>query len=279
MEQKSRIPTEEWKAQKQAERRALFEKQNTELKKAVSNGQSLMAFLYGRGRLGSHISAGNAALVLTEKPNARAAMTLQQWNKFGRRVEKGAQGVSVLANRNGFWTAEKVYDVSQTFGDKPYRSMDLAKYPLDTKNALNALATLCPVQLAMVEQAEQFVEYDAADNQIRVRMENADSDTFRMLAKEMVKAYLANGEGEPPNHKLCELYGECVSVELCGRFGFPPLPGAEENLEKLKDTFEPGEARAMLEEINSFSKTLGDRVAQEFAPPEKAKPTRPVERG
>lgn len=238
-----------------------------------------MAFLYGRGRLGSHLSAGNAALVLAEKSNARAVMTLQQWNKFGRRIEKGTQGISVLVNRNGFWTAEKVYDVSQTFGDKPYRSMDLAKYPLDTKNALNALATLCPVQLAMVEQATQPVAYDAAENRICIRMETADFDTFRMLAKEMVKAYLANGEGEPPNHKLCELYGECVSVELCGRFGFPPLPGAEENLEKLKDTFEPGEARAMLEEINGFSRTLGDRVAQAFAPPEKAKPTRPVERG
>ena len=59
-----RLPIEEWKAKKQAELKETIAAQKSALQEVVQDGQRLADYLYGRGRLGSHITSGNAALVL-----------------------------------------------------------------------------------------------------------------------------------------------------------------------------------------------------------------------
>lgn len=59
-----RLPIEEWKAKKQAELKETIAAQRSALQEVVQDGQRLADYLYGRGRLGSHITSGNAALVL-----------------------------------------------------------------------------------------------------------------------------------------------------------------------------------------------------------------------
>jgi len=56
-----RLPIEEWKAKKQAELKETIAAQRSVLQEVVQDGQRLADYLYGRGRLGSHITAGNAA--------------------------------------------------------------------------------------------------------------------------------------------------------------------------------------------------------------------------
>lgn len=65
-----RLPIEEWKAKKQAELKETIAAQKSVLQEVVQDGQRLADYLYGRGRLGSHITSGNAALVL---PNPAAS--------------------------------------------------------------------------------------------------------------------------------------------------------------------------------------------------------------
>ena len=55
-----RLPIEEWKAKKQAELKETIAAQKSVLQEVVQDGQRLADYLYGRGRLGSHITSGNA---------------------------------------------------------------------------------------------------------------------------------------------------------------------------------------------------------------------------
>ena len=70
MNMNERIPLEEWKAKKQAEREALGQKQLAAMESFCGSGKALSVYLYGRGRLGSRLSSGNAALVLQQIPLA-----------------------------------------------------------------------------------------------------------------------------------------------------------------------------------------------------------------
>ena len=115
-----RLPIEEWKAKKQKERNDTITAQKKALQEVVRDGQSLAEYLYGRGRLGSHITSGNAALVLQTLPQARVVLTAKDWDKFGRRVNKGAKGISQLVRVNGYYNVGSVFDVSMTYGNKPY---------------------------------------------------------------------------------------------------------------------------------------------------------------
>ena len=115
-----RLPIEEWKAKKQAELKETIAAQKSVLQEVVQDGQRLADYLYGRGRLGSHITSGNAALVLQTLPRARAVLTAKDWDKFGRRVNKGAKGIPQLVRVNGYYNVGSIFDVSMTYGNKPY---------------------------------------------------------------------------------------------------------------------------------------------------------------
>ena len=115
-----RLPIEEWKAKKQAELKETIAAQKSALQEVVQDGQRLADYLYGRGRLGSHITSGNAALVLQTLPRARAVLTAKDWDKFGRRVNKGAKGIPQLVRVNGYYNVGSIFDVSMTYGNKPY---------------------------------------------------------------------------------------------------------------------------------------------------------------
>lgn len=103
-----RLPIEEWKAKKQAELKETIAAQKSALQEVVQDGQRLADYLYGRGRLGSHITSGNAALVLQTLPQARAVLTARDWDKFGRRVNKGAKGIPKLVRVNGYYNVGSI---------------------------------------------------------------------------------------------------------------------------------------------------------------------------
>lgn len=87
---------EEWKAKKLAERQETFAAQEEALKDVFASGQTLANYFYQRGRLGSHITAGNTALILRANPLACAVMSADDWSKYGRRVSKGCTGIAQI---------------------------------------------------------------------------------------------------------------------------------------------------------------------------------------
>ena len=125
------LPIEEWKAKKQAELKETIAAQKSVLQEVVQDGQRLADYLYGRGRLGSHITSGNAALVLQTLPQARAVLTAKDWDKFGRRVNKGAKGIPQLVRVNGYYNVGSIFDVSMTYGNKPYPIPEIKPEQMD----------------------------------------------------------------------------------------------------------------------------------------------------
>lgn len=83
---------EEWKAKKLAERQETFAAQEEALKDVFAGGQTLANYFYQRGRLGSHITAGNTALILRANPLACAVMSADDWSKYGRARQQGLHG-------------------------------------------------------------------------------------------------------------------------------------------------------------------------------------------
>ena len=140
-----RMNIEDWKAKKKNDRDAVLADQKQALQEVLQDGTHLTAYLLGRGRLGSGITSGNAALVLKACPQATAVMSFDGWNQFGRRVSKGAVGISQLVRSSGYFTVGKVYDRSATYGNKPCPTVELQGDQLG--KAVAVLTALSPVEV------------------------------------------------------------------------------------------------------------------------------------
>lgn len=175
-----RLPIEEWKAKKQAELKETIAAQRSALQEVVQDGQRLADYLYGRGRLGSHITSGNAALVLQTLPQARAILTAKDWDKFGRRVNKGAKGIPQLVRVNGYYNVGSIFDVSMTYGNKPYPIPEIKPEQMD--KAIKELERLSPVNI--IFQNEGVVGYDAEQHAIVFRTAMPQCEVLARLPAE-----------------------------------------------------------------------------------------------
>ena len=58
-------------------------------------------------------------------------MTAKDWDKFGRRVNKGAKGIPQLVRVNGYYNVGSIFDVSMTYGNKPYPIPEIKPEQMD----------------------------------------------------------------------------------------------------------------------------------------------------
>ena len=154
------------------------------LQEVVQDGQRLADYLYGRGRLGSHVTSGNAALVLQTLPQARAVLTAKDWDKFGRRVNKGAKGIPQLVRVNGYYNVGSIFDVSMTYGNKPYPIPEIKPEQMD--KAIKELERLSPVNI--IFQNEGVVRYDAEQHAIVFPTAMPQREVLARLPAEIVIA-------------------------------------------------------------------------------------------
>ena len=251
-----RLPIEEWKAKKQAELKETIAAQRSALQEVVQDGQRLADYLYGRGRLGSHITSGNAALVLQTLPQARVVLTSRDWDKFGRRVNKGAKGIPQLVRVNGYYNVGSIFDVSMTYGNKPYPIPEIKPEQMD--KAIKELERLSPVNI--IFQNEGVVGYDAEQHAIVFPTAMPQCEVLARLPAEIV---IATAEQHTPGISQAPYLRKtamAVSVEFCGRFSLPMPDTAATTLDGMGTLIPPGEERKTLEEIRELSVTIGDTV-------------------
>ena len=251
----------DWKEMKRQQRDAVITAQRDALMDVFMTGESLVTYLVGRGRLGSHLTSGNAALVLQVKPDARVVMNYDGWKRFGRSVGKGAEGIEVLTRSNGFLNTERVFEISQTYGNKPYPNTEIAEDPDKLAAALAALEELCLVSLEKGETEKPSIVYEPEEKKIYWKQTADPADVFRLLPAAMVRATTDLHTAGVSAEDLTRLFSIAVSVELCGRFGVPVLEGAADVLNSFRDHVEVGMERETLESIREISRTLGDHIA------------------
>ena len=262
MNENTRMEFKDWKEMKRQERDALITAQRDALMDVFMTGESLTEYLVGRGRLGSHLTSGNAALVLQAKPDARVVMNYEGWKRFGRPVGKGEEGIAALTRYNGFLNVERLFDISQTHGNKPYPVTEIANDPEQIQTALKALEELCLVPVYKTKTENPPIIYSREEKTIFWNEDANPVETFKLLPVAMVQATADLHNEEASKESLTQLFGIAVSVELCGRFGIPLLEGAAEQLNSYRDHVEIGLEREALESVRELTKTLGDHIAK-----------------
>lgn len=257
----------EWKQKKELERGAIAAAQQMALRQVIQNGETLGRYLLGRGRLASKLTSGNTALVLQEFPDSQAALTFQEWQTFGRNISKSAKGVSILTQQDGYLTVEKVFDLSQTYGNKPYPLVLLTAGEDYMQKALEALAPFCPVPIRKSKEITDSVLFASERQAILYRPDATEQQRYRYLPGAILQAYAEYYEPGVSQADQVQFYSLAICIELCGRFGIAPPEGYIVKLEKYIPLFKSEDVRKVLEDIRELSRTMGDCVQK--ALPEK----------
>ena len=177
---------EEWKAKKLAERQETFAAQEEALKDVFAGGQTLANYFYQRGRLGSHITAGNTALILRANPLACAVMSADDWSKYGRRVSKGCTGIAQIVRSNGYYAVAKVFDISQTYGNKPY-PIAAVESTKQIEKAIDVMREISPIPVLPKNEVEGFC-YDAERQELVFCAAIPPQELLQRLPAEIVMA-------------------------------------------------------------------------------------------
>ena len=258
-----RIPLEEWKAKKQAEREALGQKQLAAMESFCESGKAISVYLYGRGRLGSRLSSGNAALVLHQIPLARAVYPIRTWNQNGRYVNKGAKGITVLSrkgNGKGYYlTPETVFDVSQTNGNTPCPQRTLQDAPKLQHMAVQSLVELARVPVEIGEPVTGVAEYVPHEKRIVVSREATDLQLLQELPALLVQSCLALDA--PDTHAAeARFLSDAVALEVCGRLGIPAPAASDTRMEQCRHILSQKNVREHFDNARDFARTMGDQI-------------------
>lgn len=260
-----RISLEGWKAQKQAEREALGQKQLAAMESFCGSGKALSDYLYGLGRLGSRMSPGNAALILQQIPLARAVHPMRIWNQNGRYVNKGAKGITVLSRKgNGkvyYLAPETVFDVSQTNGNTPCLQRNLQDDPKQQRIAVQSIVELARIPVEIGEPATGIAEYLPDEQRIIVSEEASDIQLLQELPAAVVQSCLALDAPDTDAAEVRFLAG-AAALEVCGRLGVPASPGCDTLMEQCRYILTHEKIRDHLDNARDFARTIGDQIEQ-----------------
>ena len=157
---------------------------------------------------------------------------------------------------NGYYNVGSIFDVSMTYGNKPYPIPEIKPEQMD--KAIKELELLSPVNI--IFQNEGVVGYDAEQHAIVFPTAMPQCEVLARLPAEIV---IATAEQHTPGISQAPYLQKtamAVSVEFCGRFSLPMPDAAAAVLEGMDTHTPPGEERKTLEEIRELSVTIGDTV-------------------
>ena len=127
-----RLPIEEWKAKKQSRNlKKPLRRKNPHCRKLCRMASVLPTICTAGGGLVVISHPAMQHLCCKTLPQARAILTAKDWDKFGRRVNKGAKGIPQLVRVNGYYNVGSIFDVSMTYGNKPYPIPEIKPEQMD----------------------------------------------------------------------------------------------------------------------------------------------------
>ena len=225
-----------------------------------ASGQTLANYFYQRGRLGSHITAGNTALILRAHPLACAVMSADEWSKYGRRVSKGCTGIAQIVRSNGYYSVAKVFDISQTYGNKPY-PIAAVESTKQIEKAIDVMREISPIPVLPKNEVEGFC-YDAERQELVFCAAMPPQELLQRLPAEIVMAAAESAYASISENELLRQTAAAVAVEVCGRLGLPMPPDAFQTLEGMREHIPDGEERRALEKVREMAVTFGDAVCK-----------------
>ena len=195
---------EKWAAQKQEERKAVYQTIDDAAIATVSSGKQFQVFLNVQARFDRY-SVSNVLLIAHQFPEATRLADFNTWKNEGVYIKKGESTINLLEPGKEYTTPDgriktsynvkKVFDVSQTTALQK-RETSVSH---DKRLLLNALVEHRPCEIEVSENLPERVNvlYQSTDNKIYVRQGMDEEPLFRGLAQEIAKVHLQQ------NHLTC----------------------------------------------------------------------------
>lgn len=220
-----RLSKEEYAAQKQAEREAVWARVDAQTETVFSSGDAFKDFLNFTAKCNPQRTA-NLLLLHEQNADATQVKTFEGWQEAGRSVQRGAEGYTFLLGQeyerddgtkaNGY-TIGKMFDISQTRGRQP-QNMDNQQFQPD--EMLAALIESSPVRFEVSGDVPENVQaqYMPQSRTLYVR-DGMDVDTtFRAIARELAHATFAP-TGTGYDRKLFSAQSYCAAYTVAQRYG------------------------------------------------------------
>lgn len=270
--------TEDWKAQKEAEREEMNLMSEDGVMTVTEQPEAYLRYLEVQADHPQY-SASNILLVLAQNPEITQVNSLERWNKLGRSVKREENGLKIRVSdryiKDGQeyrgYKVGRVFDVSQTTGKgRPPAKTILAENTPQMDAALRELLDISPVKVVTNTTMRTDAFYDAGAQEISVSSQLTDGQTFAALAREIVHARIHN-HGQYPYYSRedCKLDADSVSYMLCRSFGVPQNRPDASRIAMMNDGLEAQDRRSVLDNLQQIFRQMQGDIQKEVAPPEK----------
>jgi len=187
--------TEEFKARKTAEREELSEMTDTAIGNITQEPEAYLHYLDVQAD-NPGFSVSNVLLAMQQYPDVTVFNSVKGWNAQGRSVMGGETGIKVRVSENYIkngrthrgYKVGRVFDISQTTGNRTVNKTILADNTPQMQLALRALLYKSPVKVNPVRDNGLDAYYDPQRQIIDVSEALPDSQTFAALAREIFRA-------------------------------------------------------------------------------------------
>lgn len=217
-------PAKEWK-----------EKSNKALNvmhKALGEGKSepVERLMNGMARL-SKYSFRNQMLIILQCPRYRYVRGYNEWQNFGRQVQKGQKGIAILApcikkakvkgDADKIWfKGSSVFDISQTDGPPLGKTDYIKGDPGPLLGALELIVVGEGVTIEYVESILGGAQGISRKGAIEISNALGDANKFSVLTHELAHELMhGKTEGKATNIVQREVEAECVAAAVCGAVG------------------------------------------------------------
>ena len=175
-------------------------------------------------------------------------------------IEQLARQRKVLYRQNGYYAVAKVFDVSQTYGNKPY-PIAAVESTKQIEKAIDVMREISPIPVLPKNEVEGFC-YDAERQELVFCAAIPPQELLQRLPAEIVMAAAESSYAGISENELMRQTAAAISVEVCGRLGLPMPPDVVQTLEGMKEHIPDGEERRALEKVRETAVTFGDAVCK-----------------
>ena len=268
---------EQWAAQKQAQRKEVYELIDNTCSEMMISGDSFRQYLDVQGRFDRY-SVNNAILVSAQMPEATQLKEKAAWKQSRVYVNKDAQKVVILEPSKEYtrgdgskavgYNAKEVYDISETSAKDRQEAQE--KKPM--RELVSALIDASPVPFVPVADLEMPAYYDSEQQSIFIRTGLNEEQLFVSMAKEVSAAVFDFKHNE--SREASEFKSYCVAYMVSSRYG---VDTRGFNFSRLPKELAETDTQAFKGELGSMRDVLGEIQSEMYKSMEKNKPAKSKE--
>ena len=278
--------SEEWKAQKTAERDELNALSESGILTATMEPQAYLRYLDVQAD-NPRYSASNILLAMEQNPEITFINSLKNWNDLGRSIKQEETGMKVRVTdpyikdgrEHRGYKVGRVFDIAQTTGKGTVPKLTLQENTPEMDAALRRLLDSSPVPVVTSSTMYQDAVYDPKTQSITVSSRLIDSKIFAALSREIVHAGI-HDHGRYPYYTRedCAMDAESVSYMLCRNFGVETPQPDVSRVGQVFDGMEVQDRRGVVDSLQKYFRKLQNDIQREISPQERKQPeqNRPV---